>query len=376
MPGPLQGLKVVEFAGIGPGPFCAMMLADMGAEVTRIDRLVSGPLGAGESVVDRGRRTLAIDLKAPGVSDILLRLVDDADVLIEGNRPGVMERLGLGPEVCLARNPRLVYGRMTGWGQTGPLASSAGHDLNYAAITGALQAMGHADRAPTPPLHLVGDLGGGAMMLAFGLVCAVLEAQKSSLGQVVDAAISDGVSLMTSTYHDGLARGKWSLQREANMLDGGAPFYGCYTCADGKFISLGALEPQFYRLFLQLCEIDDPAFLDQWDKQQWPALRDKLEALFLTRTREQWCALLEGTDVCFAPVLDFAEATRHPHHQARQSFIESNGVVHPAPAPRLSRTPARAGTVPKTGEHTVEILQQLGLSAADIAALRQDGVIR
>lgn len=376
MPGPLRGLKVVEFAGIGPGPFCAMMLADMGAEVTRIDRLVTGPLGGGDSVVDRGRRTLAIDLKAPGVSDILLRLIDAVDVLIEGNRPGVMERLGLGPEVCLARNPRLVYGRMTGWGQTGPLASSAGHDLNYAALTGALHAMGHADRAPTPPLHLVGDLGGGAMMLAFGLVCAVLEAQKSGQGQVVDAAITDGVSLMASTYHDGLANGKWSLQREANMLDGGAPFYGCYTCADGKYISLGALEPQFYRLFLQLCEIDDPAFLDQWNKQQWPAMRVKLEALFLTRTRDQWCALLEGTDVCFAPVLDFSEATRHPHHQARSNFIESNGVVHPAPAPRLSRTPAQAGPIAQTGEHTLEILQQLGLNEVDIAALRQRGAIR
>ncbi len=375
MPGPLQGLKVVEFSGIGPGPFCAMMLADMGAEVTRVDRLVAGLLGGGNSVVDRGRRSIAVDLKKPGVSDILLRLIDDADVLIEGNRPGVMERLGLGPDVCLMRNPRLVYGRMTGWGQTGPLASSAGHDINYTALTGALYAMGHADRAPTPPLHLVGDLGGGAMMLAFGLVCAVHEAQKTGLGQVVDAAITEGVSLMTSTYHDGLASGKWSSLRETNLLDGGAPFYGCYTCADGKFISLGALEPQFYSLFLELCEIDDPAFLDQWNKQQWPALKTKLEALFLTRTRGQWCALLEGTDVCFAPVLDFSEATRHPHHRARNNFIHSNGVVHPAPAPRLSRTPAEAGSIPEKGEHTLEILQQLGLNEADILALRETGAI-
>lgn len=375
MPGPLQGLKVVEFSGIGPGPFCAMMLADMGAEVTRVDRLVAGLLGGGNSVVDRGRRSIAVDLKKPGVSDILLRLIDDADVLIEGNRPGVMERLGLGPDVCLSRNPRLVYGRMTGWGQTGPLASSAGHDINYTALTGALYAMGHADRAPAPPLHLVGDLGGGAMFLAFGLVCAVHEAQKSGLGQVVDAAITDGVSLMTSTYHDGLASGKWSNQRGTNLLDGGAPFYGCYTCADGKFISLGALEPQFYRLLLELCEITDPAFLDQWNKQQWPDLRIKLQTLFLTKTRDQWSALLEGTDVCFAPVLDFSEAVAHPHYRARENFIESRGVVHPAPAPRMSRTPAVAGMVPKTGEHTLEVLQQLGLSDAEIAVLRGTGAI-
>ncbi|AYC34083.1 CoA transferase [Pseudomonas cavernae] len=375
MAGPLQGLKVVEIAGIGPGPFCAMMLADMGAEVTRVDRLVPGALGGGGTVVDRGRRTIAIDMKKPGVTELLLRLIDDADVLIEGNRPGVMERLGLGPDVCQARNPRLVYGRMTGWGQSGPLAPAAGHDLNYIGLTGALNAMGSRDRAPTPPLHLVGDLGGGAMMLAFGIVCAVLEAQKSGKGQVVDAAICDGAALLASTYFDSLARGKWSPQRADNMLDGGAPFYRCYTCADGKFISMGPIEPQFYKLFLELCEIDDPLFAAQWNRQDWPAMHEKLEALFLTRTRDEWSELLEGSDACIAPVLDFSEALQHPHMQARNIFIETGGVVHPAPAPRLSRTPAEAGAVPKTGEHTVEVLQQLGLGEAEIATLREAGAI-
>ncbi|MDT4827141.1 Acetyl-CoA:oxalate CoA-transferase [compost metagenome] len=375
MAGPLQGLKVVEIAGIGPGPFCAMMLADMGAAVTRVDRLVPGALGGGGTVVDRGRRTIAVDLKKPGVADLLLRLIDDADVLIEGNRPGVMERLGLGPDVCRARNPRLVYGRMTGWGQSGPLAAAAGHDLNYIGLTGALHAMGYADRPPLPPLHLVGDLGGGAMMLAFGIVCAVYEAQKSGQGQVVDAAICDGAALLASTYFDSLARGKWSMQRADNMLDGGAPFYRCYACADGKFISMGPIEPQFYRLFLELCEIDDPLFAAQWNRQDWPAMHAKLEALFRTRSRDEWCALLEGSDACIAPVLTFQEAVQHPHNQARGNFIETDGIVHPAPAPRFSRTPAEAGPLPKTGEHTLEVLQQLGLGEADIAALREAGAI-
>ncbi|GAB1576034.1 CaiB/BaiF CoA transferase family protein [Bordetella petrii] len=375
MPGPLNGLRILELAGIGPGPFCAMMLADLGAEVIRIDRKAPGFLGGGGTIVDRGRRSLALDIKQPGAAAIVLDLVESADALIEGFRPGVMERLGLGPDICLARNPRLVYGRMTGWGQTGPLAQAAGHDLNYIAITGALCAMGHADRPPTPPLHLLGDIGGGGMMLALGIVSAVFEARQSGQGQVVDAAICDGVSTLATAYHGMLASGKWTLDRQANMLDGGAPFYGCYACADGKFISVGAIEPQFYALLLERCGLDDPEFQAQWDRAAWPALRQKLERLFATRTRQQWCELLEGTDACFAPVLDFEEARAHPHHRARNSFQETDGIVHPAPAPRFSRTQGAPGPVTRAGQHTDALLAELGHSADDIARLRQQGII-
>ncbi|BCX68923.1 CaiB/BaiF CoA transferase family protein [Pseudomonas izuensis] len=374
MAGPLAGVKVVEMNAIGPAPFAAMLLADMGAEVIRIDRLVSGFLNGDGSVISRGRRSLAIDPRKPGSIDVLLQLIEGADVLIEGFRPGVMERLGLGPEPCLQRNPRLVYGRMTGWGQTGPLAPVAGHDLNYLAITGALHAMGHADREPTPPLHLAGDMGGGAMFLAFGIVSALLEAQKSGKGQVVDAAICDGAALLSTMYYEFKQSGEWRGRGE-NIFDGGAPFYGCYACADGGFVSIGSIEPQFYRLLMQLCQIDDPAFERQWDRRQWPALRSKLEAMFLTRTRDQWCELLDGTDVCFAPVLDFNEALEHPHHRARGTFMQTDGVTHPAPAPRLSRTPATAGSVVKNGEHTLDILRELGLDAARIGELRAAGAI-
>ncbi|QKH34171.1 CoA transferase [Achromobacter pestifer] len=375
MAGPLNGLTVVEMAGIGPGPFCAMMLADMGADVIRIDRLTPGFLGGGGTIIDRGRRTIALDLKQPGATDIVLRLLDRADALLEGFRPGVMERLGLGPDECLARNPRLVYGRMTGWGQDGPLAQAAGHDLNYIAITGALHAMGHAELPPAPPLHLVGDMGGGAMMLAFGVLCGLLEAGRTGQGQVVDAAICDGASLLASAYHGKLRDGGWVNQRQSNMLDGGAHFYGCYACADGKYVSIGAIEPQFYRLLLERCGIDDPDFQQQWERAQWPQLRAKLAGIIAGRTREQWCALLEGTDACFAPVLDFEEAPRHPHHQARGSFIETGGTLHPAPAPRLSRTPGQARAVSAPGAHTEELLAELGLAQTEIQALRERGAI-
>lgn len=375
MAGPLSGFTVVEMAGIGPGPFCAMMLADMGADVIRIDRLTPGFLGGGGTIIDRGRRTIALDLKQPGAAGIVLRLLDKAHALLEGFRPGVMERLGLGPDECLARNPRLVYGRMTGWGQDGPLAQSAGHDLNYIAITGVLHAMGQAELPPAPPLHLVGDMGGGAMMLAFGVLCGLLEAGRTGRGQVVDAAICDGASLLASAYHGKLHDGGWVNQRQSNMLDGGAHFYGCYTCADGKYVSIGAIEPQFYRLLLERCGIDDPDFQHQWDRAQWPQLRAKLAGIIAGKTREQWCSLLEGTDACFAPVLDFEEAPGHRHHQARGSFVETGGTVHPAPAPRLSRTPGRAGAVPKPGEHTEELLAELGLAQTEIQALRDRGAI-
>lgn len=375
MPGPLAGVKVVEMNAIGPAPFAAMMLADMGAEVIRVDRHTAGFLNADGSLLGRGRRSIAIDPRKPGATEVLLQLIDGADVLIEGFRPGVMERLGLGPEVCLERNPRLIYGRMTGWGQTGPLAHAAGHDLNYIALSGVLNAMGHADRPPTPPLHLVGDMGGGAMFLLTGILAGLFEAQKSGLGQIVDAAICDGATLLGSMYYDWRHQGQWDDQRQHNMLDGGAPFYGCYTCADGKFVSIGSIEPQFYQLLLELCGIDDADFKQQWQKQDWPVLRQKLETLFLTRTRDAWSQLLEGTDVCFAPVLDFSEAFTHPHNRARGLFMETACVLHPAPAPRLSRTPVEAGRVVKNGENTLEILEQLGLSNEQIDELRNVGAI-
>ena len=374
MAGPLAGVKVVEMNAIGPAPFATMLLADMGAEVIRIDRLVSGFLNGDDSVISRGRRSLAIDPRKPGSTEVLLQLIEGADVLVEGFRPGVMERLGLGPEHCLQRNPRLVYGRMTGWGQSGPLASAAGHDLNYLAITGALHAMGHADREPTPPLHLAGDMGGGAMFLAFGVVTALFEAQRSGKGQVVDAAISDGVALLSTMYYEFQQNGQWG-ERGQNLFDGAAPFYGCYTCADGRFISIGAIEPQFYQCLLERCEIDDPLFKAQWDRSLWPAQRAKLETLFRSRSRDQWCQLLEGSEACFAPVLDFSEAPAYAHNQARGTFMHSAGVTHPAPAPRLSRTPAQAGDKVRNGQHSVQILRELGLDEVQIAALREAGAI-
>lgn len=380
MAGPLHGIRVIEMAGLGPGPFCGMMLADMGAEVTCIERKPKAAQSEFDkmkrTVTDRGRRSIALDMKKDGAADLALRLIDTADVLIEGFRPGVMERLGLGPDICLARNPRLVYGRMTGWGQHGPLAQSAGHDINYIAISGVLKAMGYADRPPTPPLHLVGDMGGGGMMLAFGIVCALLEAKNSGLGQVIDAAISDGTASLASMYYGMRAKGQWSEQRADNLLDGGAPFYGCYECADGRHIAIGSIEPQFYRLFLDLCGLDDPAFTDQWNKQAWPQLQKKLCQLFLLHSQDEWRALLEGTDVCFAPVLDFDQALEHPHYQARNTFINIDGIPQPAPAPRFSRTPGSAGRLPESvGQHTSEVLHEAGFSEAEVANFAAEGII-
>ena len=383
MPGPLAGIRVVEMVGLGPCPFAAMMLADMGAEVIRIDRKAAAGaanpfpmLGTKYDVMARGRRSLALDLKQPQGRDTVLRLFDQADIVLEGFRPGVMERLGLGPDVCHARNAALVYGRVTGWGQEGPLAQAAGHDINYIALTGMLHAMGKPDAPPAPPLNLVGDFGGGAMMLAFGVVCALLEARKSGKGQVVDAAMTDGAALLGAMMYGMRAHGSWNDARGSNLLDGGAHFYDTYACADGKFISIGAIEPQFYALLLKLTGIDDPAFAAQMDTCSWPALSEKIAAVFLTRSRDGWCQLLEGTDVCFAPVLDMAEAPRHPHNVARNSFVDVGGVIQPAPAPRFSRTaPEMGSTAALPGQHSAAVLADWGWSDGEIAALARQGVI-
>ena len=383
MTGPLAGIRVVEMVGLGPCPFAAMMLADMGAEVIRIDRkAVPGApnpfpmLGTRYDVMARGRRSLALDLKQAAAKDVVLRLLDKADIVIEGFRPGVMERLGLGPEVCHARNAALVYGRITGWGQHGPLAQSAGHDINYIALTGMLHAMGRAGAPPAPPLNLVGDFGGGAMMLAFGVVCAVLEARKSGKGQVVDAAMSDGAALLGAMMYGLRAHGSWSDGRGANMLDGGAHFYDTYACADGKYISIGAIEPQFYALLRKLAGIDDPAFDAQMDPAGWPSLSEKIGAIFAQRSRGEWCRLLEGTDACFAPVLDMAEAPQHPHNAARATFTDIGGVVQPSPAPRFSRTAPEIGIMPAIpGQHNAAVLTDWGWSEAEVAALAGQGVI-
>jgi alpha-methylacyl-CoA racemase len=383
MTGPLAGMRVIEMVGLGPCPFAAMMLADMGAEVIRIDRkpVPGAPnpfpmLGTRYDVMARGRRSLALDLKQAAAVDVVLRLVEKADVVLEGFRPGVMERLGLGPQPCQDRNPALVYGRITGWGQQGPLAQAAGHDINYIALTGMLHAMGRSGAPPVPPLNLVGDFGGGAMMLAFGVVCALLEARTSGKGQVIDAAMTDGAALLGAMIYGFRAFGAWSDQRGANLLDGGAHFYDTYACADGKFISIGAIEPQFYALLLKLAGIDDPAFNAQMDARNWPALTDKLAAVFAARSRDQWCELLEGTDVCFAPVLDMGEAPGHPHNVARATFVELDGVTQPAPAPRFSRTAPEIGIGPaQPGQHSAAVLAEWGWSEAEIAALESQGVI-
>jgi alpha-methylacyl-CoA racemase len=379
MSGPLKGIKVIEMAGLGPAPFCAMLLADMGAEVICIDRKNTGGKSTRASeklnILRRGRRSIALDLKNAAAAELVLKMIEGADILLEGFRPGVMERMGLGPEACHARNPALVYGRMTGWGQTGPLASAAGHDINYIALSGALHSIG-AGEQPVPPLNLVGDFGGGAMLLAFGVVCAALEARSSGKGQVVDAAMTDGAALLMSMIYGFKAAGTWNGVRGDNILDGGAHFYGTYRCADDKWIAIGAIEPQFYALLLEKCGIADVAFHPQRERTRWPELKARLASVFLTKTRDEWCALMEGTDVCFAPVLDLDEAPRHPHNRARQTFLDIDEVVQPAPAPRFSRSAAQiASPPPAVGEHTERILADLGFSAEAIAGLREAGAV-
>jgi len=366
--GPLSGLKIVEFAGIGPGPFCGMLLSDLGADVVRIDRKGAGR-GARTDVTARGRRSVALDLKLPASVEVCLKLMEKADAAFEGFRPGVMERLGLGPDVALKRNPKLVYGRMTGWGQFGPYAEAAGHDINYIAITGALHAIGTAER-PIPPLNLVGDFGGGALYLAFGLLAGVIHARASGQGQVIDCAMSDGAASLMSMFYGMKASGMWTEGRRSNLLDGGAQFYDTYECSDGGWIAIGSIEPQFYALLLQKTGVTDPAFQAQMNRAEWPALKAKLAAVIRTKTRDEWCAIMDGTDVCFAPVLSLEEAPRHAHNVARSTFVEIDGVTQPAPAPRFSATPGVVqGPPPAIGAHTAEVLADWGLPAGLAAEL-------
>ncbi|MFZ1831166.1 MAG: CaiB/BaiF CoA-transferase family protein [Candidatus Competibacteraceae bacterium] len=372
--GPLHGIKVVEFAGLGPVPFSGMVFSDLGAEVVQINREINAPdsnlFAAHKNIPNRGRRMIGLDIKSPDGRETALRLVEQADVLIEGFRPGVMERLGLGPEVCHARNPRLIYGRMTGWGQTGPLAQTAGHDINYLAISGALHAIGRADGGPTPPLNLIADYGGGAMLLAVGILAALVEVRTSGQGQVVDAAMTDGSALLMAAIYSLQAMGQWRDERESNFLDGGAHFYDTYQCADGQWLAVGPIEPHFYQILLEGCGIADPDPRQQWRAKSWPGMKERLRAAFRTKTRDEWCALFENSDACVTPVLSLAEAPTHPHNQARQTFVEIDGLVQPAPAPRFSRTPAAIQSAPASPVAAAEDwLAEWGFSADEIARL-------
>ncbi len=376
--GPLAGIRLIEVAGIGPGPLAAMMLGDLGADVIRVDRVRPGGLELVREprfqVHQRSRRSIAVDLQKPGGAEVVLRLAERADGLMEPFRPGVAERLGIGPDACLARNPRLVYGRMTGWGQNGPLAKAAGHDINYIALVGALHAIGTPE-TPVPPLNLVGDYGGGGMLLAFGMVCGLLETSRSGRGQVIDAAMVDGAALLMGAAFGMHAAGLWSDARGENMLDGGAHFYGVFETKDGKHVAIGSIEPQFYKLLLEKTELSAAELPPQLDRAAWPAMRARLAAIFRTRTREEWCAAMEGSDVCFAPVLSMTEAPRHPHAEAREAFVDIDGVAQPAPAPRFSRTPPEARVAPSRGADTDAVLLGAGFSEAEVAELRGAGVV-
>lgn len=372
--GPLNGVKVVEFAGLGPAPFCGMLLSDLGADVVRIDRKDARPAQP-HHVTHRGRKSIALDLKNKDSIELCLQLFERAEILFEGFRPGVMERLGLGPDVALKRNPKLVYGRMTGWGQTGPLAHAAGHDINYIAITGALHAIGTRER-PVPPLNLIGDFGGGALYLAFGLLAALTHARATGKGQVVDAAMVDGAASLMSYFYGFRAEGTHTAERAANRLDGGAHFYDVYKCADGAWIALGSIEPQFYALLREKAGLRDPDFDAQLDRTRWPTLKEKLAKIFATKTRAEWCAIMEGSDVCFAPVLELGEAPAHPHNVARDAFVTLEGVVQPAPAPRFEATPgAVQGPPPAIGGHNTSSLRDWGFAPARIEELTSKGVI-
>ena len=378
--GALDGVRVIELAGIGPGPCCGMMLADQGAEVIQVDRAAAvrggDPARPPGNVNGRGRRSIGVDLKSPEGVETVLRLVEGADMVFEGFRPGVSERLGVGPDDCLARNPAIVYGRMTGWGQDGPYSSMAGHDINYIALAGVLAHFGRSDSGPVPPMNLVGDFGGGGMYLAYGMVCALLEARTSGKGQVVDAAMVDGAASLMSFIHGMLASGFHSPERGTNLLDTGAHFYDVYECADGGWISLGSIEPQFYAELLDKLGLDAERFGKQNDRDLWPELSEEIAAVVRMKTRDEWDAILEGSDVCYAPVLTADEATRHPHNVARGTFIDVGGITQPGPAPRLSRTPGEVRRPPAhAGQHTDEVLSEAGFDDDEVAALRASGAI-
>jgi alpha-methylacyl-CoA racemase len=378
--GPLAGINVIELAGIGPGPFCAMLLADMGANVIRIDRARGDEPGIHVpyrmNVMNRGRRSVAVNLKSPAGVETVLKMIERADALIEGFRPGVTERLGLGPEACHARNPRLVYGRMTGYGQDGPMASVAGHDINYIALAGVLSMIGERGGKPVPPLNLVGDFGGGGMFLAFGVVCALLEAKHSGKGQVVDTAMVEGVAMLANIFQGFRALGQLSEQRGDNVLDGGAHFYDTYETKDGGYMAIGAIEPPFYRKLLELMGLDQAEFEPQMDKSRWPAWKARFAEVFKTRTRDEWTAIMAHEDACAMPVLTMNEAATHPHNRARGTFVEFAGVEQAAPAPRFSRTQAAlALPPPEPGEHSDEVLGEFGFGAEEIATLRAQGAL-
>ena len=382
--GPLEGLKIVELAGIGPGPFCAMLLADMGAELVRVDRAANvghdtdrDGNDARFNLLTRGRRNIAVDLKNKDGVAAVLRLIDQADALIEGFRPGVMERLGLGPDICLARNKRLVYGRMTGWGQDGPIAHIAGHDINYIALSGALATIGSAGGPPIPPLNLVGDFGGGALYLAMGVLAGIIRAKASGEGQIIDCSMVEGAaSLMTSMY-GALASGAWVEERGRNRTDGGAHFYHVYETKDGEHISVGSIEPQFYKLLLTHTGLEGAELPTQNDRTQWPAMQERFAAVFKQKTRAEWVTIMQQTDICFAPVLKMSEAIQHEHNRRRDSFVEVDGIAQPAPAPRFSATPTRVQRPPaRAGENTDDILRDWGFSAAEIATLHQSSAVK
>ena len=374
--GPLQGLTFIEMAGIGPGPFAGMLFADMGARVIVVDRNSTATVPLPGDCTRRGKESIALNLKSEEGIEALLKLIESADVLYEGFRPGVMERLGLGPDICMKRNPKLVFGRMTGWGQTGPLSQAAGHDINYISLTGSLAAIGRNNEKPVPPLNLVGDYGGGAMFLVTGVLAALLEAKSSGKGQVVDAAMTDGSALLLSmfnTFHD---IDMWKLERETNILDGGAHYYDTYETADNKYISIGSIEPQFYQLLIEKAGLDAELFAEQNNMQKWPELSTALTDVFKAKTREEWCEIMEGSDVCFAPVLDFIEAQQHPHNVARETYQSVDGMKQPAPAPRFSRTPSEiSGGAKAQGVDTDSVLSSMGLTADQIKTLRDSGAL-
>ena len=360
--GPLNDIKVIEMAGIGPAPFCGMILADMGAEVISVERITAAGRGSSADIASRGKKSIAVDIRKPEGQEIIKKLIDSADVLIEGFRPGVMEKNNLGPDALLNINPKLIYGRMTGWGQTGPLANAAGHDINYIALSGVLGAIGKKESPPPPPLNLIGDFGGGGMLLALGVCAALNTVNKEGKGQVIDAAMTEGSALLMSMMYGMLSSGIWTDSRDSNLLDGAAHFYGCYECKDGKFVSIGSIEPQFYALLREKMNIDEDIFDNQMDKTSWSALRENLEIRFKEKTRDEWCEIMEGTDICFAPVLSMSEAITHDHNVERNSFFNLDNVIQPSPAPKFSYSKSEVSHPPvKVGTHTKEIMSSLGL---------------